>query len=142
MNTKPSSKSRPLRRVISAALFSAAAFAALCAIAPLSAVNPLQRHERDAAMNKIASWVQEHTANGQQAEYLVVLSDQADLSGANELATKQEKGRFVRDALWEKAQSTQGPILKMLAERKMEHRSYYIVNLIWVRGDLNLALDL
>ena len=35
-----------------------------------------------AAANKIAPWVMEHTANGQQAEFFVVLADQADLSPA------------------------------------------------------------
>ena len=32
--------------------------------------------------NKIAPWVIEHTAYGQQAEFFVVLADQADLSAA------------------------------------------------------------
>jgi hypothetical protein len=35
----------------------------------------------------------EHTANDQQAEFFVVLVDQADLSQANSLQTKAEKGR-------------------------------------------------
>jgi hypothetical protein len=32
---------------------------------------------------KIAPWVFEHTANGQHAEFIVVLTDQADLSGGS-----------------------------------------------------------
>ena len=63
--------------------------------------------------NKIAPWVLERTANGQEAEFLVVLGEQADLSGADALKTKAEKGRFVRDALWKKAQETQGPLLEL-----------------------------
>lgn len=35
-----------------------------------------------APAQKIALWVMEHTANGQQAEFFVVLTDQADLSEA------------------------------------------------------------
>jgi len=42
---------------------------------------------------KIAPWVFEHTANDQRAEFIVVLADQADLSGAAALTTKMEKGR-------------------------------------------------
>jgi hypothetical protein len=42
-------------------------------------------------------------ANGQQAEFFVVLADQADLSAARALRTKNEKGRFVHDALWKRA---------------------------------------
>jgi len=37
----------------------------------------------------------EHTANGQQAEFLVMLADQADFGGAAALRTKTEKGRYV-----------------------------------------------
>ena len=98
--------------------------------------------EATAPLGKIAPWVMEHTAGGGQAEFLIVLADQADLSGAEALPTKLEKGRYVRDALWSKAQSTQAPLLAQLAARHIEHRSYYIVNLIWVKGDRNLALDL
>ena len=41
---------------------------------------------------KIAPWVVEHTANDQRAEFIVVLTDQADLSGAAALTTKSGKG--------------------------------------------------
>src|SRR5207248_11657887 len=54
-----------------------------------------QRVEDNAFHLKIAPWVIEQTANGQQAELFVVLKDQADLSGAVALATKAEKGRYV-----------------------------------------------
>ena len=94
------------------------------------------------AMGKIAPWVFDHAAGGVQTEYLVVLADQASLSGAARLRTKQEKGRYVRDVLWKHAQRNQGPILKLLRNRGVEHRSFYIVNAIWVKGDLNLALAL
>jgi hypothetical protein len=55
--------------------------------------------------NKIAPWVVAQTANGQQAEFFVVLADQADLSAARALRTKNEKGRFVHDALWTRARA-------------------------------------
>jgi len=92
-----------------------------------------------AAANKIAPWVIDHTANGQRAEFFVVLADQADLSGAASLPTKAEKGRFVHQTLLEKAQSTQEPILQWLRDRNIEHRSFYIVNAILVKGDRRVA---
>ena len=94
------------------------------------------------AMNKIAPWVLEHTAKGAQAEFLVVLSEQADLSRAETMKTKQEKGRFVRDSLLSKAQVTQGPIIQWLDEHNIEHRAFYIVNMIWVKGDQDVAKQL
>ena len=81
----------------------------------------------------------EHTANGQQAEFLVVLADQASVSGAAALPTRNEKGRYVRDALWNKSQATQGPILQLLRERGLESQSFYIVNAILVKGGRDIA---
>ena len=90
-------------------------------------------------LSKIAPWVIEHTVNGQQAEFMVVLVDQADLSPAAALATKTEKGRYVYDALRNKSQTTQGPILQWLRERGLEHRSFYIINAILVKGSRDIA---
>src|SRR5256885_4709920 len=140
MNTSLLSNRTALRRVFSILLFSAASVA-FCAIVTSGALNSKRAQEQN-PLSKIAPWVIDHTAGNNQAEYLVVLSDQADSSGAAALRTKQEKGRYVRDVLWNKAQSTQGPILKILRDRGVEHRSFYIVNMIWVKGDLNLALGL
>ncbi len=91
---------------------------------------------------KIAPWVLEQTASGGTAEYLVVLTEQADLSAARTLPSKREKGRYVRDRLWETAQRTQAPLLQWLRAAGAPHRSYYIVNLILVEGDLALARQL
>ena len=88
---------------------------------------------------KIAPWVIEHTANGQNAEFFVVLADQADLSGAVNLTTKAEKGRYVYEELRNKSQATQGPVLQWLRERGIEHRSFYIVNAILVKGSREIA---
>ena len=88
---------------------------------------------------KIAPWVIEHTASGQKAEFFVVLADQADLSGVEALRTKAEKGRYVHNALWNKSQATQRPILQWLRERGIEHRSFYIVNAILVKGRREIA---
>jgi subtilisin family serine protease len=92
-----------------------------------------------ATANKIEPWVIAHTANGQQAELMVVLVDQVDLRPAAALATKNEKSRYVHDALWNKSQAAQGPILQWLRERGLEYRSFYIVNGILVKGSREVA---
>src|SRR5947209_16963483 len=100
IKTKLTSRSGPLRRAVSMLLFGAAAAAALWAIIPPRALS--QSHAQDqsaAAISKIAPWVLQHTADGKEAEFLVVLSDQADLGGAEALPTKNEKGRYVYDTL-------------------------------------------
>src|SRR5439155_16596191 len=118
----------PWRRTFGSLFIRAAAVAAFAAISSSRATSG------DAA-TKIAPWVTGHTANGQQAEFIVVLADQADLSGAATLPTKIAKGRFVRDTLWNKAETTQAPILQWLRERGLEHRSFYSVNALLVKGD-------
>ena len=55
------------------------------------------------------------------------------------LRARIDKGRFVRDTLWNKTQTTQGPILQWLTDRGIEHRSFYIVNALWVKGDRAIA---
>jgi serine protease AprX len=92
--------------------------------------------------DKVTPWVMQKTAAGAQAEFLVVMAEQADLTPARALATKPEKGRFVYGALYQRAQRSQAGVLALLAARGAAHRSYYIVNAVWVRGDRALALDL
>ncbi len=142
MVTKRNSKVGPLRRITGLLFLSAAVAAVLGAAASSRAVNPAHSPQQTAALRKIAPWVTEHTAGGKQAEFMVVLTDQADLSGASKLKTKKEKGRFVRDALWNKSQATQGPVLKWIEARGLEHRSFYIVNAILVKGSYDHAMAL
>jgi Subtilase family. len=120
-------------------LIVAAAIAAFAAIDSSRAIGQSGLSGPTAAANKIAPWVTEHTANGQQAEFLVVLADQANLSPAAALHTKAEKGRYVYDALLNKSQTTQGPTLQWLRERGIEHRSFYIVNAVLVKGTREIA---
>src|SRR6266480_6916069 len=106
-----------LRRLFCSLFVVAAAIAALGAFGSSHATNQASSSEQTTIAAKIAPWVMEQTANGQQAEFFVVLADQADLSGAAALPTKAEKGRFVYQTLLEKAQRTQEPILQWLSER-------------------------
>ena len=132
-----------IRAVISLLLFAIAVAVVLWAMAPRRALSQLRSsQDRNVALGKIAPWVLQHTGGGNQAEFLVVLRDQADLRGAQALATKRQKGRYVRDVLWNKARATQGPLLTWLRQRNIAHRSYYIVNLIWVKGNFDVALEL
>jgi subtilisin family serine protease len=134
------SKVGPLPRILCTLFLAGAIAATLGAVASSRAVSRPNGPAPSAALRKIAPWVTQHTTNGQQAEFMIILADQADLSGAAALKTKKEKGRFVRDALWNKSQATQGPILKWLDEHRLEHRAFYIVNAIWVKGHYDDAL--
>jgi serine protease AprX len=145
-------RSGGLRRIFYSLFLVAAVVAAGGAIASSRANNPgrvgaLRRpdaaarrpYHSDVTINKIAPWVMEHTANGQQAEFFVVLADQANLSQAAAFQTKAEKGRYVYNTLLKKSQATQGPILEWLREQMLEHRSFCIVNAILVKGTRQTA---
>jgi serine protease AprX len=75
-------------------------------------------------------------AQAGQTEFIIFLSKQADLSPAARLPTKLEKARFVFQTLSSLAQQTQAPILEQLRARGVEHRSYWVANMIWAAGDL------
>ena len=128
-----------LRRLFGSLFIVAAAVAALGAFGSSRGTNQGSAFEDTAVATKIAPWVMEHTANGQQAEFFVVLADQADLSGAAALPTKSQKGAYVYNALWSKSQATQGPILQWLRERGLKYQSFYIVNAILVNGSREVA---
>ncbi|HEX4707862.1 MAG TPA: S8 family serine peptidase [Candidatus Udaeobacter sp.] len=142
MNTHPNRSftftSSKRRHVFCLLFFVGAAAAAIGAIASPRGSLPAS----PAAAAKIAPWVMEHTANAQQAEFFVVLADQADLRQAATLQTKTAKGRYVYNTLLNKSQSTQGAILQWLQQRGIENRSFYIVNAILVKGTREVAESL
>ena len=86
--------------------------------------------------DRVDPWVIDTATLNGETEFLVYLSEQADLSEAQALTSKDAKGWFVYETLSELAQRTQAPVLAELAELDVEHRSYWVANMIWVRGDL------
>ena len=89
-----------LRRLFCSLFIMAAAIAALGAFGSSRASSQSSSPEHGSSANKIAPWVIEHTATGQEAESFVVLADQSDLSGSAALPTNDDKGRYVYNALW------------------------------------------
>lgn len=87
--------------------------------------------------SKVDPWVLDTARADGTTEFLVFLADQADLSAAASLSTKLEKGTFVYETLSRKAAETQGPVLDALKARGVEHRAYWVANMIWVRGGLD-----
>src|SRR5262245_47269418 len=129
----------PWRRISCSLFFAAAAIAVFTAIGSSRAIGQGGSPGSAATLNKIAPWVVEHTANREQAEFMVVLADQANLGAASTMRTKTEKGHYVHNSLRNKSQATQGPILRWLRQRGLEHRSFYIVNAILVKGTREIA---
>jgi subtilisin family serine protease len=130
------------RRFLCTVLFTSGALVLLGAITSLRAIDKGDGKMSNVATAKIAPWLRQHASSGNETEFLVVLSDQADISAAKNFSTKADKGRYVRNTLWTKSQATQQPLLQLLRSRGIPHRSFYIVNMIWVKGNLALAAEL
>jgi subtilisin family serine protease len=84
---------------------------------------------------KVHPVVLERAAEG-PVDFLVLLEEQADLSEAAALETKEARGSRVYELLRGVAEETQGPLLELLRERGVAHRSFWIANLLLVHGDL------
>lgn len=87
---------------------------------------------------KVDPWVLT-TGSDSETEFLVYLTEQADLREASRLATKQEKGAYVFQRLTEVAQRTQPSVIAALKKQGVEFKPYWVANLIWVRGSLEVV---
>ncbi|MGH9905925.1 MAG: hypothetical protein ACRD8U_10145, partial [Pyrinomonadaceae bacterium] len=85
--------------------------------------------------NKVEASVLTAAMSG-QTEFLIYLNSQADLSGAEALATKEEKGQFVYEQLSATAQATQPAVQQTLDSFGVASQSFWITNAIWARGNL------
>ena len=139
-NSNHASGSLQLRALLCGLLLIGAGIAVICATGKGEHEHPARSGSYvGSQFTKIAPWVIQHTANDEKAEFFVLLGDRADLSKAAALGTKAEKGRYVFDALRNKSQATQGPVLQWLRQRGIEHRSFYIVNAVLVKGSREVA---
>ncbi len=89
-------------------------------------------------MQKVEPSLLEASADGVESEFLLYLSEQADLSKAASFPTKLEKGSYVFEQLTAVAQRTQPLLIDSLNLLGVEYRPFWIANMIWVRGDAAL----
>jgi serine protease AprX len=87
---------------------------------------------------KIDTRLLERVFDGKKAEFLIILKEQADVSYANQLRRKEDKGRYVYETLRKLAENTQGPVKKALDDAGAPWRSFWIVNGFWSIGPLSL----
>jgi subtilisin family serine protease len=79
----------------------------------------------------------EQAASG-ETDFLVVLNEQADLSGAARLTNKTAKGTYVFQKLSEVATRTQAPVLRLLESQGVAHQSFWVANMIRVHGNMSV----
>ena len=83
--------------------------------------------------SKVDPWVLQTASQG-ETEFLIFLTEQADLSQAAKLATRVEKGAYVFETLSALAEHTQPPVRAALNKLGVSYRSYWVANMIWARG--------
>jgi len=98
---------------------------------------PLAADRLDKVDNRVLEQLATHPDG--RSEFLIVLSEQADLSAATGRSSKLAKGRYVLEQLSAVAARSQAPLLAELDAAAIPHRSYWIVNMIWAQGDLPLV---
>ena len=101
--------------------------------------SPVQGQAIQAGLGKIDPDLIEATAGGLEAEFIIVLKEQADLSEAAKASDKIERGTYVYETLTELAAKTQAPLRAMLDQKGAPYRPYWIRNMIWARGPLELV---
>ncbi len=84
---------------------------------------------------KVDPWVLETSAIQPDVEFIIVLAEQADLSGADLLSEKLDKGTYVYEQLTAVARRSQPPVLDTLQIAGLTYRPFWVTNAIWVKGD-------
>jgi subtilisin family serine protease len=70
------------------------------------------------------------------AEFLIYMKQQADLSGSSALKTKEEKGQYVYQQLTATAQTTQVNVKQTLNQLGAPFQSFWISNTLWAKGNI------
>lgn len=76
-------------------------------------------------------------APASEIDFIVVLAEQADLSGAAKLASKVEKAKFVYERLTSVAERSQPAVTRALAKQGLAYQPFWAANMIRVRGPLS-----
>lgn len=84
---------------------------------------------------RVDSWVLETAATDGEAEFLVFLGAQADLSGAGTIRGKAARGAYVVEQLQSTAARTQPAVVAELERMGVAYEPFWIANMILVRGD-------
>ncbi len=80
--------------------------------------------------------------NEEEAEFLIMMKEQADLSGTRALQSKNEKARHVFNQLRTTSQHSQQKLLDKLALQQVKHKNFYIVNAVFAKGNLELVQEI
>lgn len=87
------------------------------------------------AKSKVEQRVLSDTANGASTQFLVLLTQQADVSKAYTMQNQDARGWYVYSTLRDFADKSQAPIRKWLSDRGVSYQPYWAANVILVTGN-------
>jgi subtilisin family serine protease len=94
------------------------------------------------AEGKISQQVMLDTADGQETSFIIYMDEQADLSGASQIADEDARGWYVYNTLREQAEQSQAPLKAQLDAEGIPYKSYWAVNMIVAQGDRGDIVEL
>ena len=74
-------------------------------------------------------------------EYVAILKQQADVSAADNLETKDQKGIFVYNSLKAAAAHSQGELTGLLSKRSVTYQSFFMINCVVITSDVATLQD-
>lgn len=107
----------------------------LHAAAPVVALDP----QSASLAEKADAAVLKSLAAQPKAEFLVVLNEAPDLSAAENITDRVQRIQFVVDTLKRHADASQPALRAWLTANGVQHRSYWIANMISVNADAKVA---
>lgn len=90
----------------------------------------------DAWKSKVDPVVLKKAETNTTFEFVAILKEQANVSAADDLETKEEKALFVYKALKATAEHSQGEIMQVLTKSTATYQSFWLVNSVSITGDL------
>lgn len=91
----------------------------------------------DTWKNKVDADLLDKAARHTSIEFLVIMQAQANTKTAKNIKNKTEKGTFVHQQLRQFAKQSQQNALTILQAENRYHKSFFIINAIHAKGDLN-----
>src|SRR3954466_2383507 len=95
-----------------------------------------------ALLSKIAPEVLGDTASGGTASIVILLTEQADVSGAHRIADQDARGWFVYNTLTQHAARTQAALRAELDARGVSYQTFWAANMIVTTADRALIESL
>ena len=91
---------------------------------------------------KVSTVLLENFHEEEEQSFIIVFTEQADVSASKSLIDKYEKASLVSQILMNHANKTQQQVRKYLEQNDIPFRPFYIINAIQSKGDVNVVKTL